>query len=41
MSANLGTDIDNAQNVSVCIELQNPMLVPLTQVKVLTVVAEV
>src|SRR5439155_24172087 len=41
MSADLSTNTHNAENVSVRIEFQNAILVPLTYMKMLAVVAEI
>jgi hypothetical protein len=41
MAADLRTDINDAQNVSARIEFENAMLVPLTQVKMIAVEAEI
>ena len=41
MAADLRTDINDAQNVSARIEFENAMIIPLTQVKMGTVEAEI
>src|SRR5437588_10052238 len=41
MSTDLSADINRAQNVSARIEFENAMLVPLTQVNMITVEAEI
>ena len=41
VTADLLADIDNAQNLSARIEFQNAMFVPLTQVEMIAVVAEI
>src|SRR5713101_2639601 len=41
MSANLRANINDAQNVSARIEFENAMIVPLTQVKMIAVEAEI
>src|ERR1700737_4760216 len=41
MTAKLCADINAAQNVSGCIEFQDAMLVPLTQVKMIAVEAQI
>src|SRR6266404_1590565 len=41
MAADLRTDINRAQNVSARIEFENAMLVPLTQVKMIAVEAQI
>src|ERR1700730_6440010 len=41
VARDLSADVDLAQNISAPIELQNAMLVPLTQVEMITVKAEV
>jgi hypothetical protein len=41
MAADLRADIDLADDVAARVELQDPMFIPLTQVEMLAVVAEI
>jgi len=41
MSGDLSADIESLQDVSGRIELEDPMLVPLTQIKIAAIVAEI
>src|ERR1700730_4874192 len=40
VAGNLCTNVDLAQNVAICVQFQNSMLIPLTQVKTFSVVTE-